>query len=156
MENVRVFVDESSHSSCTELVGEPGGFTRTRTSRKFRAYSISHRNWYWSILKNLWMRIRFKVHLPHGRDQYCLTIMWSSGHKQKHASTQVPSMPGKDEWKQRCNYKMGRSSGRIRNVSFLQWIDGNRWRSHWIRVEYFHRICVIADSSRNPKWCAKT
>ena len=64
--------------------------TRTRTSRKFRACSISHRNWYWSILKKFWMCVRLKVHLPHGRDQYCLMIMWSSGQEQNYVSTQIP------------------------------------------------------------------
>ena len=65
------------------------------------------------------------------------------------------SMLGKDEWKHRCNYEMGRSSGRIQNVSFLQRIAGNRWRSNWIRVEYFTRIFVIADSWRDPDCFAK-
>ena len=57
--------------------------TRTRTSRKFGAYSISHRNWYWSILKKFWMWLWLKVHLPHGRDQYCLMIKWYSRQRQK-------------------------------------------------------------------------
>ena len=30
------------------------------------------------------------VHLPHGRDPYCLTIKWSSGQKQKYVFTQIP------------------------------------------------------------------
>ena len=64
--------------------------TRTRTSRKFRAYSISHRSWYWSILKKFWMWIRITVHLPYGRDPYCLMIKWSSGQMQKYVFAQKP------------------------------------------------------------------
>ena len=60
------------------------------------------------------------------------------------------SMCGTDEWKQRSNKKMRRSSGRIQDVSFLQSTIRNRWRSNWIRVEYFPRIFAIADSSRDP------
>ena len=64
--------------------------TRTRTSRKFRACSMSHRSWYWSIRRIFWMWIRLTVHLFHGRDQYCPTIKWSSGQKRKCVSTQIP------------------------------------------------------------------
>ena len=32
----------------------------------------------------------------------------------------------------------------------------NCWRSSWIRVEYFPRIYVIADSSEDPGWVART
>ena len=39
------------------------------------------------------------------------------------------SMCGTDEWKQRSNNKMGRSSGRIQDVSFLQSTMVNRWIS---------------------------
>ena len=35
--------------------------------------------------------------------------------------------------------------------SLLQRIAGNRWRSNFIRVEYFRRIFVIADSSSEPE-----
>ena len=65
------------------------------------------------------------------------------------------SMCGTDEWKQRSNNKIGRSSGRIQNVPLLQVIAGNRWRKNWTRVEYFPRIFVIADSSENPGWFAR-
>ena len=37
---------------------------------------------------------------------------------------------GKMNASKRCNYKMGRSSGRIQNVPFLQSIAWNRWRSN--------------------------
>ena len=61
------------------------------------------------------------------------------------------SMLGKDEWRQRCSYKMGRSGGRIQNVLFLQGIAGNRWRINRIRVEYFFqnfRHCRFFNRSR--------
>ena len=53
------------------------------------------------------------------------------------------SLPGKDEWKQRSNWKMRRSSAGLQGVSVLQRIIRNRWRTRWIRVEYFLRIFVI-------------
>ena len=51
---------------------------------------------------------------------------------------------------------MGRSSGRIQIVLFLQRIAGNRFRTNWTRVEYSPRIFVTADSSENPRWFART
>ena len=51
---------------------------------------------------------------------------------------------------------MKRSSGRIQNVRFFSRINENRWRSNWIRVEYFQRIYVITNSSENPWWFART
>ena len=60
------------------------------------------------------------------------------------------SMCGTDEREQRSNGKMGRSNGRTQDVSFLQRTMRNRWRSNWIWVEYFPRIFVIEDSSRDP------
>ena len=85
-------------------------------------------------------------------DRQCISFMdeirihsRSSGPVDKSKSTcllRFGSMVGK------CNYKMGRSSGRIQNVAFLQRICGNRWRRNWIWVEYFPRIFIIADSSR--------
>ena len=44
MENVHVFVNESSHSSWTELFGELGGIQECELRRNFRAYSMSQRN----------------------------------------------------------------------------------------------------------------
>ena len=81
-------------------------------------------------------------------------VSWSSDSMDKCRSTcplRLRTVPGKDERKQRCNYKMGRSSGRIQNVPLE-----NCWRSSWIRVEYFPRIYVIADSSEDPGWLART
>ena len=90
MVNVHVFVNESSHSSWTKLFWRTCESTRTRTSTKFRVYSISHRNWFWSILNRFWMRKRLRAHLPHGRDRHCLMIKWSSGQRQKCVYAQIP------------------------------------------------------------------
>ena len=70
--------------------------TRTRISMKFRAYSISHRN---LMLEDSEEILNVKtidrtVHLPHGRDQYCLMIKQSSGQKQKYVFTQIPYNTG--------------------------------------------------------------
>ena len=54
-------------------------YTRTRTSRKFKVCSRSHRNWYWNILRRFCMRIQLKVHLSHGRDRHCLLIAQDQG-----------------------------------------------------------------------------
>ena len=50
----------------------------------------------------------------------------------------------------KSNNKKRRSSGRIQDVSFFQKNIRNQWRSNGIRVEYFPRIFVIEDSSRDP------
>ena len=81
-------------------------------------------------------------------------VSWSSDSMDKCRSNcplRLRTVPGKDERKRRCNYKMGRSSGRIQNVPVE-----NCWRSSWIRVEHFPRIYVIADSSEDPGWLART
>ena len=113
---------------------------RTRTSRKFRAYSISLRNWYWSIFMKFWISIRLTVHLPHGRDQYCLTIKWSSGQKQKYVSTQIPFYA----WVRWMKAKMQFLDEKVKLMNskcpFLTRIAGNRLRCNWIRVEYFSMI----------------
>ena len=80
-------------------------------------------------------------------------VSWSSDQVDKSKSTcplRFSSMCGTCEWKQRSNKKMGRSSGRIQAVSFVQRTIRNRRRTDGIRVEYFPRIFVIADSSRDP------
>ena len=156
MENVHVFVNESSHSSWTELFGELGGSQRTRTSRKFRVYSISHRLWYWSSLTKFWMCIRLKVHLTIGRDRHWLMIKWSSGQKQKYVSTQTPYCVW---W--RCRFTTKQLQDGLGQVEEFKMsashreLLGSRMRTHWIRVEYSPRIYVIGDSSENPEWCAR-
>ena len=71
------------------------------------------------------------------------------------------SMLGKNDGKQRCNYKMGKSSGRIQNVSFsykeLLGIDGEAIDSSGIIFQDFRRcrffkgfriICTSGTPSR--------
>ena len=58
---------------------------------------------------------------------------------------------GEDVASKRCNYKMGRSSGRIHNVPFSQRNAGNRWGSNWIWVELIPRIFVIEGSFRKSR-----
>ena len=91
-------------------------FTRIPTSRRLRVYSISLRNWYWNIPKKLWMWIRLRVHLPHGRNLRCLVIKRSSGQKQKYVFSQTLNFV----WG-RCGLKkMGRPSGRRTGSSSCQ------------------------------------
>ena len=109
--------------------------TRTRTSRKFRVYSISHRNWYWSILKGFWMWIRFTAPLHPGRDQYCLMsdpvdrgkntclLRFRTVSGKMNDSKQLND--GKVKWKN------------SKSFPFLPRNAGNQWRTNWIRVEYF-------------------
>ena len=75
------------------------------------------------------MWIRLTVHLFHGRDQYCPTIKWSSGQKRKCVSTQIPFYL----WEGWTTAKMWLQDGKV------------KWN-----------IFIIADSSRDPEWFAKT
>ena len=84
-----------------QMIWQTWKYTRARASRKFRVYSISHRNWHWRILKRFWMCIRLKAHLPRGRDRHWLMIKWSSGQRQKCVSTQTPYW----SFQKRCNYR---------------------------------------------------
>ena len=130
-------------------------FTMTQTSEIQRLFNITQKFHIGAFWRNSECEYDWK----------CISLIdeisivsWSSDPVDKSKSTCLPrfrSMSGKDEWKQRCNYKMGRSSGRIQNVPFFYKNDGNRWRSNWIRVEYFPRIFLMADSSRDPEWFAK-
>ena len=140
MENVHVFFNESSPSSWTKLFGWILKSTRTRTSRKFRAYSISHRNWYLSILERFWMWVRLTIHHPHGRDQYCLMINWSSRQRQKYLAGPTPYCVGRKWMIAKVQLKDGQVKWKNSRCPLLQRIDRNRWRTNWIRVAYFPRI----------------
>ena len=48
-----------------------------------------------------------------------------------------------------------RCEGQMDEFQFLRRIIWNRWRNNWIRVAYFPRIYVIADSSGGPGWFTK-
>ena len=159
---VHVFINESSHSSWTRLFTEFGSFQEheLRGNSEFIQYHTeTHIGTLWrdSECQHDWKYI--SVHLPHRRDLHRLMIKWSSGQRQKVrvfsdsvlCLGEVVMIRSK-----RCNDKMGRSSGRIQNVRFLLRIAGNRWRSNWFRVKYFPRIYVIADSSEDPGWFART
>ena len=143
---VHVFVNESSHSFWTTLITEFGSIQEHELRWNSEFYSISHRNWYWNILKRFWMCVRLKAHIPDGRDRHCLVIKWFSGQKQKYVSTHNPYCV----WG-RCGLKKmqlqdGKVKWRIQNVSFFL---------NWIRVEYFPRILVIADSSEKCSMTCK-
>ena len=59
MENVHVFVDESSHAYLTELLGEPG------VLQEHELRGMSERIQYHTEID---VGARLGVHLPHGRD----------------------------------------------------------------------------------------
>ena len=85
-------------------------------------------------------------------------VSWSSDSVDKSKSTcllRLRTVSGEDVVSKICIYVMGRSSGRIQNARFFLRIAGNRWRSNWIRLEYFPRKYVIADSSENPERFAR-
>ena len=65
MENVHVFVDESSHAYLTELLGEPG------VLQEHELRGMSERIQYHTEID---FGARLRVHLPHGRDQFCPMI----------------------------------------------------------------------------------
>ena len=77
-------------------------------------------------------------------------VSWSSHQVDKSKSTcllRFCYQPGEDVWAQRSKPKMGRSSGRFSIDRFLRRITGKRWRTDWVRVEYFPRIYIRGDSS---------
>ena len=65
MENVHVFVDESSPASLTELLGEPGVLQEHELRGKLELIQYH---------TEIDFGARLRVHLPHGRDQFCPTI----------------------------------------------------------------------------------
>ena len=85
------------------IIWQTGRFTRTRTSRRLKVFSISLRNWYWNIHKKLWMWNFLKVHLRHGRDQYCSISSDPMCKSNSACLLRFSSMCGTDEWKQRSN-----------------------------------------------------
>ena len=133
--------------------------TRPRTSTKFRAYSTSHKTWYWSILKRFWMCIRLTVHLPHGQNRYCLTIKWSSGQRQKDVSTQIPFYA----WRSRMEAKVQLKDGKVawRN-SKCHLFSKNRWElmekilsSTWVFSKDFSSLQILLTLLRWYVWTAR-
>ena len=143
MWNVYVPVDDSSLTSWTRLFGQLGGLQEHE-------------------LRGDWEFIQYHSETDIGtflRNSECETASefisaWTRSVKSNDQAIKCllrfSSVCGTDEWKQRSNNKMEKSSGRIQDVSSLQRIIRTRWRSSWIRVEYFPRIFVIAGFSRDP------
>ena len=106
MGNVHVFVDESSHSSWTELFGEPGGL------QEHELRGISELVQYHTEIDKgaSWRNSEFEY------DWTCISLMdeisivsWTSDSVDRGKSMcllRFRSMLGNDEWKQRCKHKM--------------------------------------------------
>ena len=98
--NVHVFVNECSHSSWTELFGEPGGVKEheLRGNSEFVRYRAEidiGALWIWRD----YMWIRFTAPLHPGHDPLRLMMNWSSGQKRRYLSTLIPYYPnGEKEW----------------------------------------------------------
>ena len=141
MEDVHVFVNESSHSSWTEWFAEPKGlqdhelrgiqslFNNTQKLMLEHSEGVSECETAW------------QVHLLHGRDQYCLIIQWEKAKVRVYSDSVL------------CLRKLNGSEGAIERwkgqveefkiVPFLQRTIWNRRRSNWIRVEDFPWIFVL-------------
>ena len=126
--------------------------TRTRTSRKFTAYSKSHRNWFLIFFERFCLWIRFTALLHPGRDRYCLMIKWSSRLKQKYLSTLIPYCDWwkwmradvlLKDWKVKWRKSRCPLLTKIRQESME-----NKLNSSWI----FHRVYIIADSTRDSEY----
>ena len=125
-------------------------YTETRTSKNCRICTISLRSWYLTITQRFWMWHRFIGQLHHGRELHLRMIKWSRWRTQKYASTQFPSNVWENARSLRSESMMGKSSTIISTVQFLQRITRNWWRTNWVRLEYFPRTYVIADSPEDP------
>ena len=115
--------------------------TRTRTSRKFRAYSTSLKNWYWSILKKFWMWIQLKVHLLH--DQ---VIQWVKAQVRVYSDS-VLCLGKMNENRDAITIR-GRWSGRIQNVPFhkeLLGIGGEAIESEWNIFQGFSSLQILQE-----------
>ena len=140
----------------TRIIWRTWRSTRIRTFSEIQSLFNITQKFIWEHSEEILNVNTVDSALLHGEDRYCLTIKWFSGQRQKSTCLLgFRSVPGKDVCKQRFIWKMGRSNGGIQNVTFFQRIAGNRWRSNWVRVEYFPRIFDIADSSKNQGWFAR-
>ena len=86
-------------------------------------------------------------------------VSWSSDQVDKSNSIclfRLRSMPGEDVGSFRSKPKMGRPSSRFSIIRFLRRVAGNRWRNNLVRLKYSPRTYIIADSSKDPEWFAKT
>ena len=154
MENVQVFVYESSHSSWTEPFSNLTFYKNTNVEE---IQSLSN--------------ITQKLILEHSEEILIMNTIDSASAwwlRSVLSHDQVIQWTGKLRVYSDSLLCLGKMNDRkdaitrwegqveeFKNVSFLQGIAGNRWITNWIRVEYYRRILVIADSSENPGWFAR-
>ena len=128
----------------------------TQTSRNFRIYAITRRNWFLDHQAEFWMWHRLIGQLPRWRDLHLLTTKWSCGQKQEYASAKIPSYFWKNVRSFESESKMWKSSWRILTVQFSQRITWNWWRTDSVRVEYFPRTHFIGDPPKDPERPARS
>ena len=131
MENVHVFVNESSHLSWTELFGEFGNLQEHELrgiSEFVPCHTEIHIGAFWRNSECAYDSQLFSI-----LDEISIGS-WASDPVDKSKSTgflRFRTLSG-EGW---LTAKM--QLRRIQNVSFLHRIAGNPGRSNWIRVEYF-------------------
>ena len=85
-------------------------YTRTRTSRKFRIYSVSLRSWCGTILMRFWMWNQLSGQLHHGRDLHCLmskVMKWTKPKVRVYSDAVLSSSEGVRPF--RSKSKMGKA-----------------------------------------------
>ena len=95
---VRVFVNESSHSSWTKLYREMGTMQEYELRGNSESVQYHTEIGIGAVWTNSEGEYDWQCHLPHGRDRHCLMIKWSSGQKQKYVSTPIPYCVWRKEW----------------------------------------------------------
>ena len=109
-------------------------YTGTRISRKFRIYSISRRDWYWTTKMKFWMWPLIEWTAPSwarstlAHDQ---VITWSEARVRVYSDSVLCLVVTPF----RSKSKIGKSSRRISTVQFFQRTIWNWWRTDWARVE---------------------
>ena len=86
-------------------------------------------------------------------------VSWSSDQVGESKSTcllRFCFVLGKISRSFRSKSNMGRPSGLNSIEYFLRRITGHRWRTNWIRVEYFPRIYLMADCPEDPERSTRT
>ena len=102
-----------------------------------------------SIMKRLWMYIRFTAPVHPGRDQCCLVIKWSSGQRQKYCLLWFRTLPAENEWQQRCNYV--RWEGQVEEFKMspsykeLLGIDGESIEFEWNIFPGFSSLQILQE-----------
>ena len=147
---VHVFVNESIRSPWTWLSRQFGSLHETQTSRKFRVYSMSHRNRYKNILKIFWMCLTIESTYLSWTEIDIVSWSTDSVDKQKYVYSDSDLCLVKVWAQKECNCKMGRSSWRIQNVRFLLRMAGNRWRKQ------LNSSGIFSKDSRHCRFFSKT